>query len=165
MDEFHAVVFEGDRVDSLAKTVTGIDTGWFNIGCAGHALAKLHLTGHTQGAQVGAGYVTSVAERTTMLKMITGDYCGEGIPFTVAGVDLTWRDHRSWMGFDPLDASTEARWTPDGASCLNEPRLASNPTDLGSKTFEDVGKAIAEMCPKLQKCGAPQGEHMVSGNP
>jgi hypothetical protein len=171
MDEYHSVVFEGDRIDASAKAVLGRDLDWFNIGCAGHTLAKLHLTGHTEGARA-LGFTTTIDERTTMLKMLSADYCGTGKPFTVAGVPLTWRDDRGWMAFVPSSATIEARWTSGGVACLNEPRLEANPTDLGDETFPpdpdtSLRKKIELACGRrIPTCGLTLSSyHLVSGNP
>lgn len=133
ISDFHAVVFEGDRVDAERKVDTEVDLHWFNIGCAGHLLAKLHLMGHTEGAKVGAGFATKLDERTTVVKMLSADYCGRGKAFTVAGVELTWRDDKSWMALSPITALIEARFGPNGATCLDTPRLLANPTDEGPR--------------------------------
>jgi hypothetical protein len=166
MEPFHAVVFEGDRIDPRYKVVKPPEPDWFNIGCAGHALAKLHLTGHTEGAKVDDGFVTTTAERTAMLKMLSGDYCGNGKPYTVAGVPLTWKDHRNWMRFSLPWLPIEARWTENGAACLNVPRLDANPTDLGDDTFPDgVKAAIYSEC-RPPPCDATKETfHLISGNP
>src|SRR5882672_2243324 len=44
-----ALVFRGDRYDVVHKTVseTGAGDTWFNIGCAGTFVAKMHLLRHT----------------------------------------------------------------------------------------------------------------------
>ncbi len=171
MSPFHAVIFEGDRIDPAAKVVTSVDTQWFNIGCAGHALAKLHLTGHSQGAQAAHRFQTTLPQRTTMLKMFSADYCGRGVPFTVGGVDLTWRDANRWMKFDPFYAPVEARWTARGVACLNEPRLIANPTADGTDRFgtpEQLKIRIKHACGGAlpPPCGVSSTVyHLVSGNP
>src|SRR5207302_89273 len=127
MDAFHAVVFEGDRIDAWQKTVaTTIEASWFNIGCAGSTLAKMQLTGHTHvGLQ--DGLATTMDQRQTMLKMLAADYCGNGTPYTVAGQPLHWADEYNWMHAMASDA-LEARWTSAGADCLNTPRIEANHT-------------------------------------
>ena len=89
MKKHHALVFEGDRINVRTLTVDSIEPRWFNIGCAETALAKMHLNGHTHPAALYSGLpFVSRLERQTFLKMITGDYCGHGRPFTVAGQPL-----------------------------------------------------------------------------
>jgi hypothetical protein len=169
-----AVMFEGDRIDSVAKTVSpAIDPSWFNIGCAGHAIAKLALTGHTEAAK-SDGYATTTLERQTMLKMLVGDYCGHGEAFTAPGERLYWRDDHHWMDYlGPVHAPVETRWTPTGAACLEvgAPRLDVNaPPAWPLGLAKPVIFAIQLACPALGPCSDldpahQDGFHLVSANP
>lgn len=134
---FHAVLFEEDRISSDELKVTGIEAGWFNIGCKGHTLAKLHLYGRTKAAQYWMGATTSINERTAMIKMLAGDYCGNGHPFTVAGVPLQIKDSRGWYNDIDHAYGFEAKWNQNGATCLNMPRYDWQ-TRYGT-TFETHG--------------------------
>ena len=172
-----AVVFEGERIKPATMTVSPtIEKAWVNIGCAGHAIAKLALTGHTEAAR-SVGFDTTTDERQAMLKMLVGDYCGDGTPFTIAGEPLYWQDHRNWMTFDrmpPVMSTVEARWTAAGAACLGNARLdihppvppASWPSGLRAPAY----LAIRKRCPQLPLCEDKDvrnldGAHLVSGNP
>jgi hypothetical protein len=142
MADFHAVLFDDDRVDTDQLRFTGEVPGWFNIGCAGHALAKMHLLGQTRAASNLLGVATTLTERTANLKMITGDYCGNGLTFTVPGEPLLWRDAHGWYDtttMPPATAVLEARWFEGGALCLNTPRVDHNglAVPLGVATFPD----------------------------
>ena len=119
---FHAVLFEEDRVDADQLRVTHLERNWFNIGCKGHTLAKLHLFGRTKAAQFWLGATTSLNERTALIKLLAGDYCGNGNAFTVAGVPLQIRDRRNWYNDVTNLQLLEAKWTENGATCLNVPR-------------------------------------------
>ncbi len=133
IDVHRTVVFEGDRFDSVTKKATGYDGRYFNLGCAGSLLAKMHLSGHTTASSAW-GYATTIYEKTAMIKMLSADYCGDGSAFTVAGEPLYWADDRSTMqAFGKGDV--EARWSHKGALCLNKPRVLVNPTDLSKQTF------------------------------
>lgn len=150
----HALVFEGERINAQQKTIAPqLDNRWFNIGCAESAVAKLHLYGHTK-ASSDAHFVTSIAERQTMLKMLVGDYCGTGKPFTVAGQALDWRDDRGTMTLpNDLPVVAEARWTPAGAACLNTPRVVAHPSAASRDAFPDgVEAAIADECARPPAC-------------
>jgi hypothetical protein len=165
----HSVLFEGDRIDAAAKTVYGFDASWFNIGCAGHALAKMQLTGHTHAAK-SAGFVTTPAQRQTILKMFVADYCGTGTPFTVAGVRLSWMDSNGWMAHAPFLTDVEARWSKHGAKCLNTPRVDANPTADSVAAFPDIRGAIATECRRPPPCAESDphdldGMHLISANP
>jgi hypothetical protein len=168
-----AVLFENDRIDGAAKTVAPVmNPDWFNIGCAGNAIAKLALTGHNEAAR-SAGYVTTTSERQAMLKMLVGDYCGDGTAFTVPGQPLYWQDDHSWMQFlrPTVHTPLDARWSSAGAICLGAPRLDDNvpktwPEPLSMPAIMDIHKA----CPSLPPCsdGDPYqqgGAHLVSANP
>ncbi|HET9990017.1 MAG TPA: ADYC domain-containing protein [Kofleriaceae bacterium] len=121
-----AVVFEGDHYDPVLKTV--VDTYGstvFNVACAGTTPAKLHLLRHTNAGawDLSTGlrlYPTTVAVRQTMLKLLTADYCGTGVSYTVDGTPLAYADSTGswWMP----GTTTEAIWGPSGAICLDTGR-------------------------------------------
>lgn len=182
MNTHHTIVFEGDQIDAAKKTVaSSINTDVVNFGCAGSALAKMALTAHNE---VGAhhGYGTSPAERTTILKMFSADYCGDGTPFTVGGQKLQWADNQQWMTVQPF-AQLEARWTPTGPACLNVPRIDKNPTPLSQSTFPsgavdaieshmilapDGTQHLCQLpppCPAGSSAYQPGGFHLISSNP
>ena len=151
-----AILFQGDRYDSLAKAVvaTGEATsGWINIACAGTALAKLYLTRHTQASQM---IPTTRGERQSMLKMFTADVCGDGTPFTVAGQPLLWADAKGITTFAGEAASIEAIWTEQGAVCLDTPRK------------RELAPLIAARCQRPGCGGATTAKgrgHVISANP
>lgn len=130
-----AVIYEADRIQADPIRFGGDpNPEWFNIGCAGHLVAKQHLTGNTKAAAVLLGVAPAPATmRTTNLKMLSADYCGGGDPFTVAGTSLHWLDNTGRM--NNLAAGSfeiEARWNETGAICVNTPRIDYNG---GSPTF------------------------------
>jgi hypothetical protein len=172
---FQTLLFEGDRIRATKKTIYDVDTTWFNLGCAGSALAKLALSGHTEAARRAPTVNTNPPERHTLLKMFTGDYCGDGKPFTVAGQPLNWADDRGTMKMAALVASPprlvvrEARWTPDGAACLDKPRVDVHWTLLGEQTFAANGPVLDQVlahCPGLRPCDGGtldfNGYHLVT---
>jgi hypothetical protein len=174
MNRFQSVVFENDWIDADRKTVsTRPEKFWWNIGCAGHALAKLHLTGHTAGAQAEHGFHSDERMRQTTLKMITADYCGTGFAFTVAGQKLGWTDQFAWNEYSVgFVGKKEAEWTEKGVSCLNTPRVDANPTPIGSATFLTLEDSIKEECGywrpdycKDADITNLNGTHMISANP
>lgn len=148
-----AINFSGDRYDATTKTViaTGEETrGWINIACQGTALAKLYLARHTEVSQRVA---TTRAERQAMLKMLTGDVCGDGTAFTVQGQPLLWKDEKHVTTFAAAPASIEAVWSDTGAVCLDKPRRP------------ELAAAIAEHCGRLPRCSAKTRGYVTSGNP
>lgn len=138
------LVFEGDRIDAAAKTMsTTADDSWFNFGCAGHTLAKLYLTRNTIHSQP----VDDWRQRQATLKMLTADYCGKGISFTLAGEPIAWKggllsDYPSGANLTSIDA----RWTAQGATCLVEPRIRSSSNPQAVTEFPDVLQEIYSHC-------------------
>jgi len=177
MNQFHVVLFEGDRIDSDAKRVLAVDEDWFNIGCARHALSKQHLNGHTQGATNTAPslFISTLAERTAHLKMLAGDYCGGGVPLTIAGQRLNYRDDHNWMPYATGSPKLEARWRDSGAVCLDQPRVLANPSATASAVFPNIEARITTECaavgrPRPPPCLGPPniiptGIHILSANP
>lgn len=145
---FHTLLFEGDRIKAKEKLDTDVDKQWFNLGCAGSALAKLALTGHTEGSRAAGTFNTTLDERQAMLKLLTADYCGDGTPFTVAGQPLSWSDDYGTMKLTSSPLALESRWNEKGAACLDKPRIDVNPTSLGTGTFGlDVYDQVKNHCP------------------
>jgi hypothetical protein len=184
MDPFKVVVFELDEIDAHKKTVTqrrdvnpGDSALWFNIGCAGHALAKLHLTGHTTAASLAVGFHTDNKQRQATLKMFAADYCGIGYAFTVAGQKLGWLDQNPYNTYLPgFAGKKEAEWTASGAACLNIPRVVQNPTGPGSSIFHTAPVTamltdIKDVCGFVPPACATtdpydlNGSYIISGNP
>lgn len=123
---FEAMLFTGDRYDGRKKVVTAASYDearrWFNVGCAGSVLAKLHLNRHTT-ASSDDDHRTHLEERQALLKMYTGDFCGEGYAFTEAGTPLHWENLFGWRKLDGNEVGFEAWWDARGARCLTEHRL------------------------------------------
>lgn len=138
---YESVLFEGDRIDGYTRTVDPTpDERWFNIGCATHTLAKLRLTRSTL-------FTSSFdwARVQATLKMLSGDYCGTGESFTVAGQPIVWQN-KAGMSYWGNPRELEARWNENGAYCLNEPRLAWSGMD------PLVERKIARECSRPPTC-------------
>jgi hypothetical protein len=148
--DHHAVVFRGDRYDRAGKRViaTGAAVGaWFNVGCAGGAVAKLHLMRETEASST-ATFRTSPEERQAILKMITADYCGTGQAFTVAGEPVLFSTRR-WSRFELPQPHLEAIWTPTGAACLTEARREAEDSEIRA----EIDAACAAVNRSLPSCG------------
>ena len=136
-----AITFEGDHYDAERKTVSKVrpGDGRFNLACGGAAIAKMHLLRHSEAGSIKNGaspLITTIDERAAMLKMLTADYCGDGMAWTADGTPLSYADARgryvspppptfsTLTTFSKLRVSTnvEGVWSAKGALCLNQPR-------------------------------------------
>ncbi len=171
MADFYAVLFDGDRFDIDAIKVTADQRSWFNIGCAGHALAKQHLLAHTTSGARAFNKTVTLAQRTANLKMITADYCGGGHPFTVPGQPLLWKDENNWYNSVAPGYTIEARWNENGATCLDIPRVDYSVE--GSPIFPNGVEPLLD--PQWGWCASRpppctgttadfQGAHLISAN-
>jgi ADYC domain len=163
----YTLMFEGDRYDAKRKLVLPGDRNWFNLACAGHALSKLFLTGHTSGS----GFATP-DEQQTVLKNLTADYCGDGTSFTVGGEPLYWKTSNSYMKYFATPTTLEARWDSKGASCLGQPRLKTSKSAVAAAVFPDINAAIDAQCAATRPPPCPDpdlndlaGAIAVSANP
>jgi hypothetical protein len=167
MQPYDVLVFEGDRIDSAAKTVAhAADDRWFNFGCARDTLAKLRLTRNTLHTVESRDWRHVQAT----LKMLTADYCGTGTPFTVTGEPLVWHG-RVGMPYWAEPKQLEARWTEAGATCLDAPRLVKTALPAAQAEFGDIEAAISAECRRLPPCPnhdpfvfASNRELVTSGN-
>lgn len=169
LDVLQSVIFEGDRIYTDTKTMEKLpDDRWFNIGCAGHTLAKLFLTRNTVHSQ-RAGIPRPWEQRQATLKMLVADYCNIGYPFTVFGEKLVWKG--DLIPYFRPPATLEARWTENGASCLHKPRLEEASTELGRDLFPSIKDEIRRVCntvpPDCLNLNLTdlQGKDRMSGNP
>jgi len=143
-----AILFTGDRYDEPSKRVSAAsyaDAGtWFNIGCAGSALAKLHLNRHTTASSLTSPvpYVTTREQRQALLKMYVSDLCGTGHAFTKQGTPLHFASLKGWMSLVGNEPKHEAYWNEDGALCLEPHRLWDDPPPAA-----DVGQSRPDLKP------------------
>jgi ADYC domain len=140
--ETYALLISDERYDRDAKRVRddGNADGWFNIACAGTALAKMVLMRfdpHIPATDLD--YYTIPTRRTTTLKMLTADYLGFGEAFTQGGLPMQWADSLGWHPELAPNVS-EAVWDENGAVCLDTPRLDGIESDM-LKKIEDVCNA------------------------
>jgi hypothetical protein len=151
-----AIFFTGDRYDHERMTVTAAsyaDSGdWFNIACAGSATMKLHLNRHTTASATTA----TSKQRQAMLKMFSGDFCGDGTTYTVHGTKLQWATNTGVAG--PVLSginSFESYWNEDGAVCMTRHRLESSMdpelAKLG-KIIREGSSQLPATCRKMPVC-------------
>jgi hypothetical protein len=124
---------DGERYDVNGKTLVPAPVGeWFNIGCAGHTLAKLHLLRQSKVADESR----DEKGRQAAFKMLVADYCGKGTPYTVSGEPLVWKGGVLTDYLLP-PAGLEARWTENGALCLGKVRLLETDSPDAPVLFPD----------------------------
>ncbi|NVB82614.1 MAG: hypothetical protein HOV81_29810 [Kofleriaceae bacterium] len=76
------------------------------------------------------------------------------------------------MNFGP-PSELEAKWTENGASCLNTPRLVANPPQTVYPQYDGISRtSIVRACGwRMPTCGTlnlfnpPLGTHLISSNP
>lgn len=139
MNPFHAVIFDNDRISPDDISVYAEEDNWFTFGCAGSALAKLHLSGYTAASSKTLKTPTTLEQRTAWLKMTTGDYCGNGYAWTFAGMPLHYRDKLGRISTVAVGEKIEAVWSHKGALCLNTPRV-----DAHSSVYPLFGTSILD---------------------
>lgn len=145
-EEGWAVVITRERysVDNITVVASGREAhGWFNITCAGHALAKMKLLGYDPDPRANNPYSSTRNRRQATLKMIAGDYCGTGVSFTEDGTSVYWRNHAGWATNNPpMGSPSEARWDLDGAVCLDAPRLGADEVAAIQSECAAVGRTL-----------------------
>jgi hypothetical protein len=145
----YAVLVKGEVYDASTASVRlhGDQANlWFNIACAGTALAKMKLMGYDPEDSR-----TAPDQRQATLRMITARYCGDK-SYTRDHVPLVWQNASDWFQpettFDVASiGEIEASWGKDGAICLNEPR---------ERAWSR--KAVIKECGDIRTCDA-------AGNP
>lgn len=172
MTIWEAVVFEGDRINTATKTMNKVATPendlWFTIGCAASTPAKLLLTHHTIHTQP-VPLSRAWEQRQAMLKLYVADYCGTGGSFTVARQKLVWKS--TTVNYLYPAWKLEARWTENGAKCLNNPRMLYPSTPRGPIDFPNISSALnaagchpAKCWPNLDTSDF-DGADRISSNP
>ena len=172
-----AAIFRGDYYDDASFVVSdqpstanaNSDGDLFNIACRGTAIHKLYMLRHTRASASDRTAVTTPAQRTAMLRLLAGDYCGTGQSFTRNGVPIQLGTNpasspyqvTAASGYDLADAGTiDARWTEAGASCIDTPRV---------ERFPELAPLLAELratCPRPTcATAAPGSWDAVSANP
>lgn len=153
-----ALIFAGDRIDVTAKTMSRDgDPAWFNIGCAGDTLAKLHLMRNTLASDTRLSPAPSHDKRQATLKLLTADYCGTGRSFTVPWQPLQWKGHSDdavdeYLAAPPV-AEIEARWNQDGAICLSRPRMEVSTLNAARELFPNASEVRAAIDAECEAAG------------
>jgi hypothetical protein len=139
------IAVDGPLYDRRDRALPGSRDHWFNLACAGDALAKRTLYNlYTAGDD---------ARNETALHMLTANYCGR--PYTVPGIELEW-ETSSTPGAP--NRHEEALWQGGKAICLDTPRLMTFHVTDGGKPISPPDFPL-ELQPKGCKdhpCNAKQ---------
>ncbi len=140
-----ATVLGGETYDLTSKEVNAGQDGWFTIACPGSAADKLRMFNYgPQSDFDGAGHPATVDQRQATLKMITADYCGEGISYTQNGTPLQWENHAGTVYMSTTLGAVESVWNKDGAVCLGSTRTGIATNQLDCTLPSCSGHTLAE---------------------
>ncbi|MEO1229290.1 MAG: ADYC domain-containing protein [Myxococcota bacterium] len=132
-----------------AGTATGgawtSDGQTFNFACRGSSIAKCMEAGYRPWVDPNSspGEIKTLAESQmntpghlqACVRMMRGDYCGDGTSHTVNGRVLEFWDTMALHERSRPDFTFEAAWTENGASILDLPRVL-RPEGLPSCAYE-----------------------------
>jgi hypothetical protein len=151
-----------------------------NFACIGTTVSKLYLMRHT-AASKRSDRPTTVSQRQAMLRMLTADYCGDGISHTENGTPIRfaargWGDFGAYaLGRPGTTApAPEAKWTDQGASCVDLRRLPgdrSSTCPTGSPPCKlagipDLRTTLTPPGPQPpDRCDDVSGDYIVSAIP
>jgi ADYC domain len=128
----------GGRSDS-AGMLAAAESGIFELACTAGPQAKCVRFGYGPWRQAPDGR-PMIEWFNACVRMMRGDYCGNGQPYTRDG---TWIDLYDRIGVQTSDDDPtlkfEAVWGPEGAICVARPRLPDIITLDG----------LARACPRL----------------
>lgn len=125
------VVLHEDRFDNDTLTIDHMGPEIMSFACGGSVAGKIKRNGRSandpwlQFSPNQSLTVTSarVSSAQALLKMLEGDFCGDGNSHTIQGTSLTWYDKESMVDNTEGGNHEEAQWTANGALCLNDHRL------------------------------------------
>ncbi|MGB1015195.1 MAG: ADYC domain-containing protein, partial [Nannocystaceae bacterium] len=125
----------GNPVEAIAlrstwNSTTGVDlddSDGLTWACRGAALAKCVEWGYRRWSTHGGTSLKNYHKACT--RMVRGDYCGAGVPHTSNGTPIDIADDLGINNHDAIAGvggwEIEAKWGPNGAVCLNNPRKTS----------------------------------------
>jgi hypothetical protein len=116
--------------------------GEFTFACTAGARGKCLRLGYLPWAATPAGE-SMAPYHAACTRMMRADYCGDGTPHTVIGMQVQLFDRAGIIPqFDRDFGSFEAAWGPDGAVCIAHARVPAFPLD-----------AVLRACPRLAAAG------------
>jgi hypothetical protein len=124
-----AVTILGDTVYEDGPHLFIEELDWATLACMGNAAAKMKLMSYSRYGSFDQAEPATEAQRRATVRMLTADYCGQGVSFTAQGTPLDWQNAVGTVTpeHDPNPSweNVEAIWDENGALCLSAPRLAT----------------------------------------
>jgi ADYC domain len=116
--------------------------GEFTFACTAGARGKCLRLGYLPWAATLAGE-SMAPYHAACTRMMRADYCGDGTPHTVTGMQVQLFDRAGIVPQIGSDfGSFEAAWGPDGAVCVAHARVPAFPLE-----------AVLRACPRLAAAG------------
>lgn len=116
--------------------------GEFTFACTAGARGKCLRLGYLPWAATLAGE-SMAPYHAACTRMMRADYCGDGTPHTVIGMQVQLFDRAGIIPQIDRDfGSFEAAWGPDGAACIAHARVSAFPLE-----------AVLRACPRLAAAG------------
>lgn len=113
------------EVFALADLSVDPDTGAMStraetlyLACTSGAVGKANTWGYVHGA-------LDIADFEAAVRVVRADYCGDGVSWTVPGLEVQLVDAWGVNTFVDPTTPTEAVWGDHGALCLSRPRNAA----------------------------------------
>ncbi|MCY1054008.1 ADYC domain-containing protein [Nannocystis sp. SCPEA4] len=113
-------LIHGETYDRETNEITPAQGRWFTIACVAEGAYKMKMMDYAPSGLRRA----NLEQRKATLRMVTADYCGDGTPYTVDGTPVAWRNANGSITPGVAETSLEAKWGPNGALCLDDPRYA-----------------------------------------
>jgi hypothetical protein len=124
-----AIAYAGrwDERDGVAGAGGWIaDATKFSFACRGASVAKCIEFGYAPWKTVGGVLLRN--HHQACVRMLRGDYCGDGHPWTETGTTINFYDALA-IQVDAAAWKADAEWTAAGARCIDKARVFNKPTD------------------------------------
>jgi hypothetical protein len=159
-------LLHGETYDPERKQIAEVGPQWLTLACVGEAMYKVKRMDYgPNGRQGPNGGLTTPAQRTAALKMVTADYCGTGKSFTEDNTQLLFNNNTRTVQLGDMRqlVHLEAYWDEHGARCITKPRLAPLDKVLGACSLPKC-ESYHNATPYEFKSVAPTNQyHMFDG--
>lgn len=109
---------------NASKVISNPD--WFTLACRKEAVFKMKFLGYSPNRALGNGpNPATVEQRLATLRMLRGDYCGDGESYTLQDTPIALYNVGGSVGSHVAAFPYEAIWSWKGALCLSQQRVAT----------------------------------------